>query len=84
MHRRMPCAFHALLPALQNVVNAREWSTGLVNRSSLASEIAVACMKEEKDASPSAQSVEAITVDENNFKKVLIETGFVSPTQAGL
>ena len=41
-------------------------------------------MKEEKDASPSAQSVEATTVDENNFKKVLIETGFVSPTQAGL
>lgn len=76
--------FGALSPALQNVVNAREWSTGLVNRSSLASAIAAACMKEEKDASPSAQSVEAITVDENNFKKVLIETGFVSPTQAGL
>ena len=76
--------FGALSPALQNVVNAREWSTGLVNRSSLASAIAAACMKEEKGASPSPQSVEAITVDENNFKKVLIETGFVSPTQAGL
>lgn len=76
--------YGALLPSLQNVVNAREWSTGFVDRSALASDIANACMKYEKGTSPSAQSVPAIIVDENNFKQTLIETGFVSPDQAGL
>ena len=76
--------FGALSAALQNVVNAREWSTGLIDRAALASAVAAACMKEEKGALPSSQSVPAVTVDENNFKQVLIETGFVSPTQAGL
>lgn len=76
--------FGALLSSLQNVVNAREWSTGLVDRTALASAIADACLKEEKGGSPPPQSVPAVMVDENNFKQILIDTGFVSPDQAGL
>ena len=77
--------FGALLPSLQNVVNAREWSTGFVDRSSLASAVSAACMEEEKGSSPSSlRAVPATTIDENNFKQALVETGFVSPTQAGL
>ena len=76
--------FGALSSSLSDVVNAREWSTGLVDRSAFASTVAASCMKEESGERPSPQAVAAVAVDENNFKRLLIEPGLVSPTQAGL
>ena len=76
--------FGALSPSLSSVVNAREWSTGMVDRSAFASTVAASCMKEESGEKPSPKAVAAVAVDENNFKRLLIATGLVSPTQAGL
>ncbi|MBR6439966.1 MAG: hypothetical protein IKS61_01450 [Aeriscardovia sp.] len=76
--------FGALSSSLSSVVNAREWSTGMVDRSSFASAVAASCMKEESGEKPFPKAVGAVAVDENNFKRILIETGLVSPTQAGL
>lgn len=76
--------FGVLSSSLSSVVNAREWSTGIVDRSDFASAVAASCMKEESGEKPAPKAVAATAVDENNFKRLLVETGMVSPTQAGL
>ncbi|MEE1324511.1 MAG: hypothetical protein U0K19_02780 [Bifidobacteriaceae bacterium] len=79
--------FGAATASLPDVLDGKQWMTGIVSRRTLVTDIANACHSIASDQQPTARTTAGPAIepiDESNLKSALIDPGYVAPVEVGL